>query len=207
MSNQIIITISRQPGCGGLEIGQRLARRLSAVYVDKKTVTKAAEELDAALKANNDSKSKGRFWELLGQTPILNDFESYIPEIRSIISDVKVHEKEEEILMELVGKGPAVVVGRAGFYRFRNYPNVIHLFLSGDREYRIENYKRFFRLAEKDAEELIITTDQATERYINKVTGMDMLDARNYDLTINVSKLDFNQAVEIILEYIHYRFQ
>ena len=35
MSGQIIMTISTQPGCGGVEIGQRLARRMSAVYVDK----------------------------------------------------------------------------------------------------------------------------------------------------------------------------
>jgi cytidylate kinase len=206
MSGQMIITISRQAGCGGQEIGQRLARRLSAVYVDKKTVSKAAEGLDAVLKESNDTKSKGRFWEILGQTPILNDLESYIPEMRSLVSDAQVHEREEEILLELVGKGTAIVMGRGGFYRFRDYPNVVNLFLRGDRDYRIENYERIFKLDHKDAKELIIATDQATERYIHKVTGLDMLDVRNYDLTINVSKLDFNQVVEIILEYIHYRF-
>lgn len=207
MSDQIIITISRQPGCGGLEIGQRLARRLKAVYIDKKTLTKAAMGLDAVLKSDSDAKSKRRFWELLGQTPILNDFESYIPEMRSLVSDALVHEKEEEILLELAGKGPAVVVGRGGFYRFRNYPNVINIFLSGDTEYRIKNYRQIFKLDREEAEELIYTTDQATERYIHKVTGKDMLDVRNYDLSINVSKLDFNRVVEMILEYIHCRYK
>lgn len=207
MSDQVILTISRQPGCGGLEIGQRLARRLSASYIDKQTVTRAAEGLEAVLKADNDTKNRGRFWEVLGKTPILQDLESYIPEMRSIVSDAEVHEKEGEILLELAENGPAVVVGRGGFYRFREFPNAVHVFLTGDKEYRLDNYKRIFRLNEEDAKALLLATDQATERYIRKVTGKDMLDARNYDLCINVSKLDFNRVAEIILDYIHYRFQ
>lgn len=206
MSDQIIVTISRQPGSGGLEIGQRLARRLKAVYIDKKTVAKAALGFDAVMKEIDDSKPAGRFWELLGQTPILNDLESYIPEIRSIVSDAMVHEKEEEILLKLIGDSPAVVVGRGGFFRLRSYPKIVNIFLSGDTEYRIDNYRRIFQLDRHEAEELIRTTDQATERYIHKVTGKDMLDVRNYDIMLNVSKLDFNRVVEMILEYIHYRF-
>ncbi|MDD2215517.1 MAG: cytidylate kinase-like family protein [Eubacteriales bacterium] len=207
MSGKIIVTVSRQAGCGGLEIGQRLARQLSAIYVDKKTIAKASEGLDAVLKVNDDTKVGNRFWELLGKTPILYDMESYIPEMRSIVSDSQVHEKEEEILLKLAGQGPAVVVGRGGFHRFRDYPKVIHLFLSGDQEYRIENYKRIFCLEESDAKALLLATDQATERYVRKVTGNDMLDTRNYDLVINVSKLDFNCVIELVLDYIHYRFE
>ncbi len=206
MSYKVILTISRQPGCGGLEIGQRLARRLSASYIDKKTVAKAAKGLEAMEKVDDDSKSLKSFWDILGKTPILHDLESYIPEMHSIVSDAEVHEAEKSILLELAGSGPSIVMGRGGFHRFIGFPNAIHLLLTGDADYRLENYKRIFRLSEEDAGALLHTTDQATERYIRKVTGKDMLDARNYDLCINVSKLDFNQVVEIILDYIHYRF-
>lgn len=188
MSDQIILTISRQPGCGGLEIGQRLARRLSAVYIDKRTVTEAAHSLPLPQKG----------WLVP---------ESYVPEVQSIISDEEVHEKEGELLLELADGGPAVVVGRGGFHRFRAYPNAVHVFLFGDDEYRLKNYKRLFLLDDGGAKELLHTADQATIRYIQKVTGKDMLDAGNYDLCINVSKLDFNRVAEIILDYIHYRFQ
>ncbi len=207
MSGQIIMTISTQPGCGGVEIGQRLARRIPAVYVDKKAVEKAAQGLDAVLENSNDSKTKSKFWELLGQTPILTNLESYIPEMRSVVSDAEVHEKEEAILLKLVGKKTAVVVGRGGFYRFREYPRLIRIFLGGDWQYRLDNYKRFYSLNDQDAEGLLHTTDQATERYIHKVTGKDMLDIRNYDLSFNVSHVDFNLIVELILEYAHHRFQ
>ena len=207
MSGQIIMTISTQPGCGGVEIGQRLARRMPAVYVDKKAVTKAAQGLNAVLTNSDDAKTKSKFWELLGQTPILTNMESYIPEIRSVVSDAEVHEKEEEILLKLVGKNTAVVVGRGGFYRLREYPRLTKIFLGGDWEYRLANYKRFYALNDQDAEGLLHTTDQATERYIHKVTGKDMLDIRNYDLSFNVSHMDFNLVVELILEYAHHRFK
>jgi cytidylate kinase len=207
MSDPIIITISRQPGCGGGEIGQRLARRLSAEYIDKKTLSRAAEGYEAAFHVKDEEKGKKSFWDILGRTPILQDFEYYIPEMRSIVSDAEVHEKENEFLLELAGDGPAVVVGRAGFYRFRGKENAVHIFLSGEREYRIGNYARLFGLNREDAEKLLDTTDEATERYIHTVTGRDLLDVQNFDLTINVTKMDFNLVVELILDYIHYRFQ
>jgi cytidylate kinase len=207
MSDQIVMTISTQPGCGGVEIGQRLARRTSAIYVDKKAVSKAALGLDAILKTETNVKSKKGFWELLGKTPILANTEFYIPEMRSVVSDAPVHEREEEILLELVGDSKAVVLGRGGFYRFRNYPNLLRIFIGADWEYRLNNYMRFYSLIESDAESLLHTTDEATERYIRKISGKDMLDIRNYDLSFNVSKIDFNVVIHLITEYIHYRFK
>lgn len=206
MSGQIIMTISTQPGCGGVEIGQRLARRMSAAYVDKKAVTKAAQGYDAVLKSSDDIKSKIGFWELLGKTPILTNMESYIPEMRSVVSDAMVHEREEEILIQLVGNNTAVVVGRGGFHRFRDYPKLVKIFIAGDWQYRLDNYRRFYNLNTEDAKNLLHTTDQATERYIRKVTGKDMLDIRNYDISFNVSKIDFNVVIGLICEYIHHRF-
>lgn len=206
MSSQIVMTISTQPGCGGVEIGQRLARRTSASYVDKKAVANAARGLDTVLKDSDNAKVGGRFWELLGQTPILSHTEFYIPEMRSIVSDAPVHENEEDILLELVGKKTSVVVGRGGFHRFRNYPNLVKIFISGDMDYRLENYMRFYELCREDAEGLLRTTDRATERYIQKVTGKDMLDIRNYDISFNVSKIDFNVVVDLVIDYIHHRF-
>ena len=87
-----------------------------------------------------------------------------------MVSGAEVHEKEEEILLKLVGKNTAVVVGRAGFYRFSEYPQLVKIFLGGDWQYRLANYKRFYGLSDEDAEGLLRTTDQATERYIYKVT-------------------------------------
>lgn len=207
MSGQIIITISTQPGCGGVEIGQRLSRRLCAAYVDKKAVGDAARGLDEVIKSQNDAGTKSRFWELLGQTPIVTSVEYYIPEIRSIVSDAPVHEKEEEILLGLVGEKTSIVVGRGGFHRFRDFPRLVRVFISGDRDYRLENYMRFYSLSREDAEGLLRTTDSATERYIRKVTGKDMLDVRNYDLSFNVSKIDFNVVIDLVDEYIYHRFK
>jgi CMP/dCMP kinase len=207
MSDPIIITISRQPGCGGLEIGQRLARRLSAVYIDKKILARTAESYEAASAGKDDEKGSTHFWESLGRTPITQDFEYYIPEMRSIVSDAEVHEKEEEFLLELTGDGPAVVVGRGGFYRLRGRENAVHIFFSGEREYRARNYARLFGVDGECAMSLLETTDEATERYIHKITGRDLYDVRNFDLTVNVTELDFNFVVELILDYIHYRFK
>ncbi len=202
MSGQIIVTISTQPGCGGAEIGQRLSGRLATNYVDKQSVANAARGLDIAMNGSEDHMMKRDFWEILRMTPILTYVDSYIPPIKSVVSDAPVHEKEEEILLELVGSQSAVVVGRAGFHRFRNYPNLVKVFISADWVYRLENYMNFYSLSKEDAEELLRTTDQATERYIRKVTGKDMFDVRNYDLMLNVSRIDFDVVIDMIEDFI-----
>ena len=205
MSGQIIVTISRQPGSGGLEIGRRLSRKFGVAYIDKKTVSHAAEDYENAVCEKGDETRKARFWELLAHTPLLQGFESYVPEIRSIVSDAEVHEKEEELLAGLVGDTSAVIVGRGGFYRFRNHPNAVHIFLCADREYRLTNYTRLFSLSEADADSLLAETERATESYIRRVSGRDLYDARNFDLTLNVAKLDFNCVTELILDLLHDR--
>lgn len=207
MSSPLIITISRRPGAGGVEIAQRLARRLSAVYIDKKTVARAKDGYDAVLQASEDKAAGSGFWKILGQTPILYDLESYIPEIRSIVSDAPVCEDEEAILRDLAGDGPAVILGRAGFHRFRDHPRAVHVFLGAHRDVRLANYVQLYKLSREDAEELLTATEQATERYIRKISGRDMLDLRNYDLAMDVGVIDFNRAVEVILEYVYARFE
>lgn len=202
MSGQIIVTISSQPGCGGAEIGQRLSGRLATNYVDKQAVANAARGLDVAMAGSEDSVMQKDFWEILRMTPILTNVDSYIPPIKSVVSDAPVHEKEEEILLELVGDQSAVVVGRGGFYRFRNHPDLVKIFIAADWTYRLENYMSFYDLSKEDAEELLETTDQATERYIRKVTGKDMFDVRNYDLMLKISRLDFEVVIDMLEDLI-----
>lgn len=202
MSGQIIVTISSQPGCGGAEIGQRLSGRLATNYVDKQSVANAARGLDVAMAGSEDLVMKKDFWEILRMTPILTNVDSYIPPIKSVVSDAPVHEKEEEILLELVGNESCVVVGRGGFHRFRNHPNLIKIFIGADWVYRLENYMNFYDLSKENAEELLETTDQATERYIRKVTGKDMFDVRNYDLMVNISRIDFELVIDMFEDFI-----
>lgn len=202
MSGQIIVTISSQPGCGAGEIGQRLSGRLATNYVDKQSVANAARGLDVAMDGKQDSVMEKDFWQVLRMTPILTNVDSYIPPIMSVVSDAPVHEKEEEILLELVGSQSAVVVGRGGFHRFRKHPKLVKFFIGADRIYRLENYMDFYDLSREDAEELLETTDQATERYIRKVTGKDMFDVRNYDLMLNISRLDFELVIDMLEDFI-----
>jgi cytidylate kinase len=202
MSSNMIITISRQPGCGGLEIGQRLARRLDFPYVDKKTLAQAVDKL-----TGTDGKSQiDEFWSKLGRLPVHVQcgLERYIPDVASIVSDRELHEDEAEILRQLVGEGPAVVVGRAGFHRFSAHPKLLRVFITGEQDYRIENYQQLYCLDRAAAEELLATVDRATERYIYNVSGHDMFDLRNYNLCLDISRIDFNRVIECIIEYAHY---
>lgn len=201
----MIYTISRQPGCGGLEIGQRLARRLNVPYIDKKTVSGAASDLSANEEKGGTGGVRG-FLERLSRTPIIYDLEAYIPDIGSVVSDTEVDDREAEILLQLVGDGPCVVVGRGGFHRLKDKENVFNVFLCGDLEYRQANYMKLYNMNKKEATDLLYEADHATERYIERITGCNMYDLRNYHMTINVTNIDFNRAIESVIEYAHHYF-
>lgn len=218
----IIITVNRQVGSGGFVIAGQLAERLSAVYVDKKILAATAKELDekeAELKKMKkagmtegvprkagDEKKWEAIWKHFARVPISSELEFYHPDLSGMTMDQQVHEKEEEILNQIVGSGPAVILGRGGFYRMKDHPYHVSVFINATREYRINNISNLYGLSREDAMELMKKTNEARAKYTYRVTGRDVLDVRNYDLAVDSGKLGASAVTDFILDYVKIRF-
>ena len=120
------ITIARECGCYGDEVGQVLADRLNVPLYNKKTLTELA-------------KKKG----------ILEHYPDYFGEnpagtLLAVIAeddgeDSVVHRTPRKVLDELIGETSCILIGRAGNYAYRKENDVVRVFLSGDRESRIHH--------------------------------------------------------------------
>lgn len=199
MSEYKIITIGRQFGSGGHEIGQMLADRLEIPLYDHRLVSMAAEELGVKTEDAErvDESSLNTFVAGYTMTPgMYTDFinaASYIPSF-----DTDVYRKQTEIIRSLVQKGPCVIVGRCADYVLKDRADCINVFICADKEDRKKRIMELYGLTERKAAERIRKTDKERRYYYEVHTGQDWGSIRSHQMLLNVSMLGIDRIVEIL---------
>ena len=203
MSNNLVITIGREFGSGGHEVGARLAKRLGIDFYDKELIDIAAEKSGCSehFIRRNDERTPGIFARSVMFTKG-NAYSHMSPE-----DDLFIH--QTAIIKELGEKGPCVIVGRCADYVLREKRNVVKVFIHAPLDDRI---RRKMALGtegstEKEVKKNILTKEKVRERYYNFYTGSRWGDSRNYNLCIDTSKVGIDGAVEIIAAYVEHERQ
>lgn len=203
-----VITISRQLGSGGAYVGQQLAKNLNIYYADREIINQAAKEL-AVLEKEIESRDEKitSFWQSFLQIYSIDTTGTgnYIPPHVYIPTDRELFETETEIIKKIANEGSAVIIGRCGSYILREHPNHINIFLHADTGFRKERIQKLYNVPEEDAEKMIMQSDAERYNYHHKVTGRKWIDMRQYDVSIDTSKIGFDKSVELIMKYIQLR--
>jgi len=198
------ITISRQLGSGGAFIGQQLAKELDIFYADREIIDRVARQY-AVLEedvVSNDEKIIS-FWESFLQFNTIST-DLYVPPKLQAPTDRELFQAEADIIEHIVNERSAVIIGRCGAYILRDYPENVRIFLHGDIESRIKRIRSLYQVSKDTAGNMIEQSDIERARYCRIVTGKkwDWNDARNYDLSIDTSKLDIDKSTGLILDYL-----
>ena len=198
------ITISRQLGSGGAFIGQQLAKELDIFYADREIIDRVARQY-AVLEedvVSNDEKIIS-FWESFLQFNTIST-DLYVPPKLQAPTDRELFQVEADIIEHIVNERSAVIIGRCGAYILRDYPENVRIFLHGDIESRIKRIRSLYQVSKDTAGNMIEQSDIERARYCRIVTGKkwDWNDARNYDLSIDTSKLDIDKSTGLILDYL-----
>lgn len=196
-----IITIGRQFGSGGREIGHLLAETLDIPFYDKELISLAAKKsgMDPEIFANVDEKaSNSLLYSLsMGLYGLGHNF--------SAMGDLPVNDKlyilQHKIIKELAAQGPCVIVGRCADYVLKDLPNCVNVFIQADLQYRIQRAIEVHEIDKKRSEQIVNKTDKVRAYYYSFYSGKKWGVAENYDLCINSGKLTKEQAVEIITQY------
>lgn len=201
-----VITIGRQYGSGGREIGRLVADALGIKYYDKELlmesskasgvkpeVFEAADERTPSFFSNiwsfNLGFNTGSY--LLGSSPI---------------SDEKIYAAQSNVMKTLAQNSSCLIVGRSADYVLRNHPGLISIFIHSsieDRILRIMN-RRGIDSAEK-AREIAEKKDKLRASYYNFYTDKVWGDAAGYDLSIDSSKLPADAVADFIVSYVKAR--
>lgn len=187
--NPTIITISRQHGSGGREVGRQLSERLGIPFYDHQLIEMAAEScpIDKSFFENADAKGAGGFWQELGA---------------NVNHDLSMNDKaflhQSSVIREIANKGGCIIVGRCADYVLKDYTNVLKVFVYADLESRKERIEHIYKEADEKALSKIEKTDKKRASYYKFYTGQNFGEAKNYDICLNTSLLGIERCVEIV---------
>ena len=192
----MVITVGRQYGSGGREIGTMLAEKLGIAYYDDMLLKEAAKEsgLCEDLFRSLDERPKS-FLYSVAMDPYSFSMNHVMPK-GSI--EQQVYLATYDTIKKLADKGPCVLIGRCADYALKDRDDVINLFITAPLENRIERVARRNGITRDEAKERIKRTDKSRASYYNYYSSKDWGDAKSYDLCIDSSLLGIEGTVELL---------
>mgnify|MGYP000159968811 FL=1 len=185
----MIITIARQCGSGGHEIGKELASRLGLELYDRKKLEEEAKKLGKL------DENKEFFQEKAVNSLLYSIAVSY--------GESNPMEKSFELIRELTQQKSAVIIGRCSGAIYANDPEATTVFLHADKDCRIKRVMERDGINEKKAAKLIKEVDEKRASFHKFCTGKEWEDPSQYQLSIDTGKLDISDAADMIINYIN----
>lgn len=205
MSNNMIITIGRQFGSAGREIGYLLAEKYGIPLYDKEMLKRAAKEsgiCEEIFETHDEKPTNSFLYSLVMDTYSLGYSSSGY-------SDMPINHKvflaQFDTIKKIADEGPCILVGRCADYALEEYDNVVNVFIYADLDTRIRRIARIYDLTDAKAKDLIVKTDKKRASYYNYYTNKDWGNAKSYDFCINSGKLGVEGTAKAIMEYIELR--
>ena len=198
-----LITISRQFGSGGRIIGKIVAEKLGVKFYDKEIIEMATEEsgIDKSIFEGEELRAKNSFTYGLSSAICLGESISADP---MSIND-RVFVAQYKVIEKIAESGEGVIVGRCADFVLKDVPGVTNIFIHGEKQDRIRRCIEEYGEQPETIEELVKTYDKARENYYNYHTSFKWGDIKNYNLSLNSSYIDYEQAANLIIEYIEKR--
>ena len=203
--NNNIITITRQYGSGGHDIGKALAEKLNIPFYDKELITLAAKEsgINPELFEHVDEKATNSLLYSLSMG--LYNYGNGFSSMGDLPINDQLYILQHKIIKQLAEKGPFVVVGRCADYVLRYNDNVVKVYIYADIEHRTQRAIERQKIDPARARQAVLKADKNRANYYSFYSGKKWGFADNYDLCINSTFLTTEQAVNIITEFLNIR--
>lgn len=189
-----IITIGRELGSGGREVGMKLSEDLQIPFYDKEILDEAAKKsgYSKEIFERHDEKPTSSFLYALamGATAYGHFYQ------RPLMLDLYL--TQFDTIRKLADEGPGIFIGRCADYVLQDRKNIFNVFVHADMETRVERTMKKDGISKSEAEELCRRSDKDRASYYNYYSNHQWGDGRHYDLCINTSKITMEKAVEII---------
>jgi CMP/dCMP kinase len=221
-----LVTLSRQLGSWGDEIGQDVAKALGVSYVDREIIHSVAQRMDAPEQVVNDIEEKSptfakrvanaiiqafadgtRLAPLVGvvpapviPTPEEQELESGQSVFTFDLNDTLYLNFVRQVVREVAAGGNAVIVGRAAHLLLKDVPRALHVHVVAPWDLRVERIMRIRECSREAAEKSGRDSDHARESYTSRFYQSRWSDPTLYHLTVNTGLLNQTQARDLIVD-------
>lgn len=167
----VIITISREHGSSGKQIGKLVAQKLGIPFYYKEMTALAAQEsgLDKEFISDINKSAPAILHSLYLSTNVIQQAVA----------------AQDQVIRKIADHGSCVIVGRAADYVLRNYDNVINIFIYAPEEEKIRRVMEIYKDTYEEAKKNVHRADAARSAYYKNISGLTWGDARHYHVSIN----------------------
>jgi cytidylate kinase len=199
-----IITIGRQFGSGGREIGIKVAEYFGIQFYDKELLTRAAKESGFAQEMIQDHDERPTTSFLYNLVMDTYSFGYNSSSFVDMPISHKIFLAQFDTIKKIADEGPCVIVGRCADYALADYKNVVNVFIHADEEDKIQRVmERYPDITTRDkALEMLLKKDKQRQSYYNYYSSKKWGRSDTYDLTINSSCLGVDGTVKLITQFV-----
>ena len=204
-NKHIIICVGRQLGSGGHDIARMLAMDFNAKYYDRELLNLAAKESGISEKffEQNDER-RGIFRSLFHlHASHVGDNNMY----NNDFSQENLFKFQSDAILKAADEGSCVFVGRCADYILRERPDVVSVFISASKRFRIDQIMAKQHIDAPEANKYIKQRESQRASYYNYYTGKKWGSAESYNLCIDSSVLGLQTTEKFIADFIRKRFK
>lgn len=201
MGRKKIITIGRQFGSGGKQIGEELAKKMQVPFYDKELLKHAAKDsgICEEIFDNFDEKPTNSFLYSLVMDPYSLGFgtSSELP------LNHRVFLAAFDTIKNLAeNDGSCVFVGRCADYALKDMDGVLNVFIYADIDDRIKRISEKYGISENNAKDMIKKEDKSRASYYNYYTSKRWGEMKGYDICINTSVYSIEETIDMLYDII-----
>lgn len=184
----VIVTIAREHGSSGKQVGKLVAERLGIPFYYKEMTVLAAQEsgLDKQFLSDLNANSPTLLHDLYLSTNVVQQAVA----------------AQDQVIRKIADSGSCVIVGRAADYVLRGYPDVVRVFIYAPKEFKIQRVMEVYGDAKEAAEKNIHRSDEARAAYYKSISGYNWGDRQNYELLVD-SSVGLEACADVICGYVN----
>lgn len=186
----VIITIAREHGSSGKQIGKLVAERLGIPFYYKEMTVLAAQEsgLDKEFISDINANSPAILHSLYLSTEIVQQAVA----------------AQDQVIRKIANQGSCVIVGRAADYVLRDYEEVVRVFVYAPENYKMKRVMEVYGDTAEEAKRNVHRSDEARASYYKNVSGQTWGDRKNYEIMLD-SSIGLEASADTICRYIQSR--
>ena len=196
-----IITIGRQYGSGGREIGKKIAEKLGIPYFDKELLARVAKEsgfCEEMIKNHDERPTNSFLYNVVMDTYSFGYNTAFV----DMPMRQKVFLAQFDTVKKIANEGSCVIVGRCADYALSDYPNCLNLFIYGKEEAKAQRISERQNVTFSQAKDMCIKRDKQRQSYYNYYSNKKWGRADSYDLCIDSGKLGIDGTVDFIIDFV-----
>ena len=202
MTTSLVITIGRQFGSGGRQVGKLLAEKLGIPYYDKEILAVAAKDsgiCEELLEHHDEKPTRSLLFSLVTGAQMAGGGYMDMP------LNHRIFLAQFDAIRRVASEGPCVIVGRCADYVLRDKPNVARVFIKASTASRARRAVELHGVEPGKAEDHVRRADKQRASYYNYYATGNWGDVNNYDLCVDTDRIGIEGAADVILAYLALR--